>query len=299
MRAAGLPLSARETERVAPRRKPRWVLGLFFLLEVACARLGGRQLYRRLHLAPGRFRLRREDVAVADLPPGLEGLRIAQLSDLHAGRFLGPGDLRAVVDATNAALPDLVVLTGDYISHHWSDAERVVADLARLRPRLGTFAVFGNHDYRDRAEGRIVERFACAGVRFLRNESARLDTGEGVLALVGVEDLEEAKCIDATRARAGLEPGDVELFLCHNPLGAERLARPGCVLVLSGHTHGHQVDLPLLRRMGPPHPGDRRQLEHGVSITSRGLGVVGLPLRLRSPAEVVLVTLRGRPAEDA
>jgi hypothetical protein len=287
-----LSLSA-AAARVAPRRKPRLWLALGYAVEVGCALCGGRRFYRARHLAPGRFELRHERVEVPHLPRALEGLRIAQLSDLHAGRFLGPGDLRAVVEAVNELEVDLVVLTGDYISHHWSDALRLAPDLARLRPRLGAFAVFGNHDYRDRAEGRIAECFAGVGVRVLRNECVRLECGGAHLALVGVEDLEEAKRLDPAAARAELRAGDVEVLLCHNPLGAERLARPGCALILSGHTHGVQIDLPFLRRIGPPHPGDRRRVGATTAITSRGLGVVGLPLRLGSRAEVVVIDLHG------
>ena len=277
--------------RARVRRHSRAFLALADSLEITSAALGARAWYRWRYLSRARLVMRRERVVVPDLPSGLEGLRIAQLSDLHAGRFLGPGDLRDVVDAVNEARPDVVALTGDYISHHWSDALRLVEDLARLAPRLGSVAVFGNHDYRDRAEGRIVEAFAGAGVRFLRNASERHDTGDGVLALTGLEDLEESRDIDLEGARQDLRPGDVEVMLCHNPSGAPRLARPGCAVVLSGHTHGTQIDLPVFRRFGPPHPGLRLELGPTVGLVSRGLGVVALPLRVGSPAEVVLVEL--------
>src|SRR5690606_1160454 len=113
----------------------------FLAVERTLAALGGRAFYRRRHLAAGRFRVRREDVAVAGLGPGLEGFTLAQLSDPHGGRFLGAGDLDAVVDAVNAAEPDVCVLTGDYISHHWSDALPLAASFGRLRSRHGTYAV--------------------------------------------------------------------------------------------------------------------------------------------------------------
>ncbi|MCB9916285.1 MAG: metallophosphoesterase [Planctomycetes bacterium] len=279
------------TLRAPVRRYSDAFLAFALGVEVVCAALGGRRWYRARHLAPARLALRRERVVVPDLPDGLAGLRLAQLSDLHAGRYLGRGDLRAAVDAVNAFEPDVVALTGDFVSHHWSDALALVDDLARLAPRRACVAVFGNHDYRDRAEGRIAEAFAAAGVRVLRDECLRVDTGAGVLALVGLEDLEEAKRVDLDAARADVQPGDVEVVLCHHPAGGPRLARPGCALVLSGHTHGVQVDLPFLRRFGPAHPGLR--LTHGATtqLVSRGVGVVGLPLRVGAPAEVVLVEL--------
>jgi len=285
---AQFPPAARDT-RLRPRRRPRIVIALGYVLETACALLGGRALYHAANLAPGRFRLRQERLEVPDLAPELVGLRIAQLSDLHAGRFVGEGDLGAVVAAVNALEVDLVVLTGDYITHRWQDARRLCPDLTRLRSRLGTFAVFGNHDYRGRAEGRIAKHFAAAGVRFLRNECVRLECGAGVLALVGLEDLEEARVIDLEEARAPVQAGDVEVLLCHNPHGAECLARPGCALILSGHTHGNQIDLAPVRWLGPQHPGDRRLIGTTCAICSHGLGVVGVPLRWGAPAEVVVI----------
>ena len=131
-----------------------------------------------------------------------------------------------------------------------------------------------------------------------------LAAGEDVLAVTGVEDIEESKHVDAAAARREVREGDVEIALCHNPAGAPLLARPGCAAVLSGHTHGNQIDLPGFDRVGPPHPGDRRDVSHGPGprgeprgatalITSLGLGVVGAPLRVRAPAEVVFVELTG------
>jgi len=260
--------------------------------------MGGRWFYRARFLRSGRFHVRAETISVPGLPPGLEGLRIAHLSDLHGGHFMRAGDLRDVVEEINRREVDLCVLTGDFISHHWRDALPLAADLGRISSRFGTLAVFGNHDYRERQEARIAESFEAGGVRFLRNECARFDTGAGILAVTGLEDLEEGKRIDPAAARAQMRAGDIELMLCHNPHGAAALARPECVAILSGHTHGTQLNLPYLRRFGPPHPGERLQCGTTAVIVNRGLGVVAVPLRFRSPAEVVLVTLhRGDPGE--
>ncbi|MFT7487359.1 MAG: putative MPP superfamily phosphohydrolase, partial [Candidatus Paceibacteria bacterium] len=243
-------------------------------------------------LAAGRFHERRETILVADLPAGLEGFTIAQLSDLHAGPFLGEGDLQHVVRRINELQVDLVALTGDYITHHVTDAFCLAPDLGALRSRHGTFAVFGNHDYRGRREQEIVDCFGAAGVRFLRNEGVRLDSKDGVLHLAGVEDLEEAKQIDPAAARASMRPGDVGVLLCHNPAGAAQLAREDCALMLSGHTHGGQLNHPLIPKLGPRHPGNRVQHAETTCIVSRGLGVIAIPFRIQAPAELVLISLR-------
>lgn len=291
-----------EPLRVRPRRYSPLRRGVFRALEEGAAWLGGRRWYQRRSLAPGRFRLRRERVVVPGLPAGLEGAVVAQFSDLHAGRFMGDGDLEHVVAAVNAVQPELAVITGDLITRDWREALFVLDDLASLELDWGCYAVFGNHDYKNREEHLIEQAYASRGIQFLRNACARIDTGDGVLAITGVEDIEEGRLVDVAAARAELLATDVELALCHNPLGGPQLARPGCVAVLSGHTHGNQIDLPILRRLGPVHPGPRREQLHApgpdglprgstVLITSLGLGVVGIPLRICAPAEVVLVEL--------
>jgi predicted MPP superfamily phosphohydrolase len=258
--------------------------------------LGGRALYRRRHLRRGAFAVRRVDLVVAGLPVELAGLCCVQLSDLHAGPFLRAGDLRDAVAATNAESPDLVFVTGDLITHDWRDARELVDDLGALRPRLGSLAVFGNHDYHGRQESEIARLLAGAGVRVLRNESARFELGRACVAVVGLEDLEEARSVDAAAARAALRAGDVELVLCHHPAGGPVLARPGCAAVFSGHTHGGQLDLPGLRALGPAHPGLRVELGPTTLLVNRGLGTIGMPLRIHAPSEILCVRLRAGAA---
>jgi predicted MPP superfamily phosphohydrolase len=282
--------------RVAPRRFSPFRLATFRAFELAARACGGRGYYRRAYLAAGRHRVREEIVRVPGLPRALEGLRVAHLSDIHAGPFVRRRDLGDVVRTVNALEPDVCAITGDFITHRWTDVLLVLDDLAELSARRGVFAVFGNHDYKARMEGRIADAFAARGVRFLRNECVRVAVDDAVLALIGLEDLEEARVIDVERARAAVEPGDVELLLCHNPSHARALARPGCACILSGHTHGTQIDLPLVRRLGPRHPGARFHAGDTLVIVNRGLGVVGVPLRVRSPAEIVLVRLTGADA---
>jgi predicted MPP superfamily phosphohydrolase len=279
--------------RVPARRHGTLRRALSWIAEHSFVAIGGRWLYRSRHLAAGRFVERFETVLVPGLDPALEGLTIAQLSDLHAGAFLGSGDLSAVVAAVARRCPDMVVITGDMIAHHWEESLTVLDDLAQLQSPLGTYAVFGNHDYRGRNEGRIAEAYAERGIRFLRNECERFEMGNGVLALVGLEDLEEAKDVDLDKARGPVQVGDVEIVLCHNPRGAAAIAGAGCTAILSGHTHGTQVDLPVLRRLGPQHPGLRLDLGTTTLIVSRGLGVVAVPMRVGVPAEVVYLQLKG------
>jgi len=279
------------TDWVPQRRYSKWRGRIFRAFECTAVLCGGRAFYRRRYLSAGRLLVREEVVRVPDLPEALEGLKIAQWGDLHAGPFLRAADLADAVERTRALEPDLFVMTGDYITRHYSEGTELAPALGRIDAPLGAFAVFGNHDYRDRAEARIAEAFASVGVRVLRDECVRVERAGACVAVVGVEDLEEARVVDIGRARADVREGDVELVLCHNPAGVRRLARPGCAVVFAGHTHGLQVDLPLLRRLGPKHPGLRVQFGTTRLIVTRGLGVVGFPLRVGVPAEIVLVRL--------
>ena len=255
--------------------------------------IGGKRFYSSAYLGEGRLAIREESLRVPDLAEGLDGFTLAHLSDLHAGPFVGAGSLASVVSVINQRKVDACVLTGDFVTHHWSEAPKITAELAQLESRFGSFAVFGNHDYKDRSEGHIEAEYSAVGVRFLRNSCARIEVEvEGAaVALVGIEDLEEGREIDLEAARREVEENDVEIVLCHNPLGAGAIARPGCKAILSGHTHGTQVDLPWLRTFGPPHPGVRVELGQTSLIVNRGVGVVGIPFRFGSPAEIVFVTL--------
>ena len=275
-----------------PRRYSDARLKFFGLCEWAARRLGGRSFYRQRFLSRGRLRVRTETVEVPGWSAATPRLRLVQLSDLHAGPFLAEGDLGEACDVARELAPDLYVLTGDLISERTEEAFTLIEDLARLRAPLGSFAVFGNHDYRGRREGEIARRlWREAGWRFLRNEGHRLEHHGESVHLTGLEDLEEAKRVDPEGARSALEPTDTELLLVHNPGFSEGLLKANTRLVLSGHSHGHQIDLPFVRRFAPRHPGDRTQRGAAVCITSRGLGALGLPLRIASPAELVCIDL--------
>lgn len=288
--------------RSAPRRFSRARLATFRVLEHVFAALGGRRFYRALYLAPGRLVARREEVRIGPGVAPFDGYRIAVLSDFHAGSFLGPGDLEHARALVGSFEPHLIVLLGDFIVHSVDEFARVEADLAALAASSvpdGVFAVFGNHDYRARREDEIVARLAAYGIRCLRNASARFERDGAALALVGIEDAEEGKVVDVAAARRAVRAGEIEVALSHNSCAARAFAAPGpsgvgATLVLSGHTHGTQIDAPWLRRLGPAHPGVRVALGATTLLVTRGLGVVGAPLRIGARAEVLLVTLAAR-----
>lgn len=238
------------------------------------------------------------------LPPALEGLRIALLTDLHANRFTPRDLLRRMVDRTNAAAADIVAITGD-IAEDEAALERALDQLARLRARFGVFIVPGNHDYRDvgieRWHDAVARRVQLANLtnaaRIVRLGTEPLD--EVRLCIAGVDDLSHGS------PRLDLLPPhtarDFTILLAHHPDQAEhvRRAEDDIDLVLSGHTHGGQVRLPfvgaVLNSAGHPdlyEVGVRRRPWTQV-YTSRGIGTTHLPIRFLAPPEIAILELTG------
>jgi hypothetical protein len=260
------------------------------------------------------YRLARTDleVIVAGLPRALDGYVVAALSDLH----LRPGQslryLRRAVTLANEARPDLVVLLGDYgISfRHQPALSRVLyaralpaarAVLAELASRDGVLAVLGNHDYYAGAP-LVRDWLASLGARALVNERAVIERDGARLVVAGLDDVTDGR----PEPRAGCAPGEQpHLVLSHNPDGVRILSPElGQPLVLSGHTHGGQVVLPLY---GAPLRLARvcgRTTASGwipnpwfPLYVARGVGVQ-IPIRFRAPPELLAVTLRSDERGD-
>lgn len=229
--------------------------------------------------------------------PGLHadfhGLRVVQLSDIHHSLYIPLQQVERAVEATNQLAPEMVVLTGDFITFSGNYVGPVARALGRLRAPLGVFAVLGNHDYRAGAEY-VSRELRANGVHVLRNSHTALRRGEGKLWLAGVDDL-WFSC-DLARASRGIPGGAAKILLCHNPGIISQAAGHGFDLVLSGHTHGGQVRLPMLGSIY----GTRRfrtgwdRLHDTQIYVSRGLGQVVVPFRVGCPPEIALFELRAR-----
>ncbi len=290
------------------RRPPRRYSGARLRLYGAVRWLGsrafsGRAAYARW-LARGGVRGERVELRVPGLPPAADGLRIVQLSDLHAGPFLDEAALQPVLDLARSFEPHLLALTGDFITDSAGDVALLGHAFAGVPAPLGKFAVYGNHDYRGRRERELSAWLRRQGVRALRNESVELSHGGARVLVAGLEDIEESKGADLAATLRGSDGREhLRVLLCHHPDVVEALPAGAFHLVLSGHSHGGQVVLPLL---GPLARGwlPRRvrgdfELPGGGRLhVNRGIGVLVVPLRVGARAEVTCVTLRagGHPA---
>jgi predicted MPP superfamily phosphohydrolase len=228
------------------------------------------------------------------LPRALDGLRIVQLSDIHHSPFTGSEQIRRAIEMANSLEPDLIALTGDYVSHERDYAAPCAEMLGRLRARHGVYAVLGNHDHWTDA-ALITDLFRLAGIRMLINEGMRFELKGAAFWLAGVDDT-MVGLEDLSLALAGSSQDEMKLLLAHNPIILRRAARAGVDLVLSGHTHGGQVTWRSERSAsGRPRrrllKGLGRQGETQIYVT-RGLGTVVLPIRYGCPPEVSLLELR-------
>ena len=229
---------------------------------------------------------------VSGLAPALNGLRIGFVTDIHHSAMVPADDVRAAVDLVSAAVPDLIVLGGDYVT--WGDRTYVgpVAELLTpLTAPHGVFAILGNHDDdRDMPAALSAKR-----IQVLKDARTRIQVrGEG-LELAGIrfwtrKSSEIARVVGRTR--------DTVILLAHDPRRLYEAADLGVPAVLSGHTHGGQVVLPgvgaVARRSFPVLSGLGAR-DNTWMFVSRGVGTVYVPVRINCPPEVAILTLEPVP----
>ena len=278
----------------------------------------------------GRFRfyVREVEIPVANLPSGLDGMRITQLSDIHIGSFMPVAQVRRAVSMANELKGDLAVVTGDFVTGRADPLEDCIAELARLRAPMGVWGCNGNHEIYAHAESKSAELFRKFGMKLLRQENAELRWQGSAFNLIGV-DYQRQRDSEGNHSRMllGIENlvrRDVpNILLSHNPNSFPRAAEMGIELSIAGHTHGGQVRVEILdygwnpaefltpyvaglykRPLFAPSnlidaqtPGFR--LNAGLPApppsaiyVNRGLGTIGAPIRIGVPPEITLIKLR-------
>ena len=271
------------------------------VLGVGLASYGILRGRREAHGDPEIVRL---ELRFDDLPPGLDGLRIAQISDLHAGPLVKPWQVARWRVLAEAERPELLLLTGDVVDSLPEEAQVVADAFKDFKAPLGRFAILGNHDYftDPRPLWRIMEQ---GGFQFLENRWALVYRNGSRLALVGLQDpmarhghfrdIRYGPGPSPGIATQGLPQDTWRLCLNHRPSDWHLARKTGARLTLSGHTHGGQINLiPFFNSakiMGPYAAGLYRKGKD-VLYVSRGLGVVALPVRIGAPPEITIFTLR-------
>jgi uncharacterized protein len=244
-------------------------------------------------------------LTIRDLPASLSGLRVAHLTDFHGGEHLPPHYLAEVVDRTHGHRPDLIALTGDFVHKGYRHVDDVAKALGRLRAPLGVFAVLGNHDFSVRnalgwrryrgLHKAVADSLTRRGVHVLRNESVVIERRGVRLQVAGIDDLWSGEC-DPAGALRGLCPKSPRLVLAHNPLTVDHLGDERCDLMLSGHTHGGQVNWPGIGRLFMGKKARRLpagMCQHGQTpvYVNKGVGY-GWRFRFGVRPEVAIFTLQ-------
>jgi uncharacterized protein len=243
------------------------------------------------------FALEEVELDVVGLDPAHDGMRVAQLSDIHIGPHTPDGRVIAAVDAINAARADLVVLTGDYVTRRGDPLERVPELLGRLEGQV--IAVLGNHDHW--TDARTIKRdLVRVGFEVLQNEHTMTRVRGAPLAVLGIDDGVTRRA-DVQKTFKGLPARGSRLVLAHAPPTASALPAQSGLVCLSGHTHGGQIYVGAMTegvfaRAGQPFVRGRYDVNGNVLYVNRGLGFGrGSPLpRVGSDPEVSIFTLRAR-----
>lgn len=227
-------------------------------------------------------------------------LKVAVLTDLHVGApHMGIDKLRRVVERTNNERPDVVVMLGDFViddvvGGKFVEPEPIAEALRNLRAPLGVFAVLGNHDWWNDGE-RVTRALRGAGVVVLENEVRRVERDGRAFWLIGIADLWTRRP-DIGGSLSKVDGDDPVIIITHNPdIFPNVPAR--VTLTLAGHTHGGQVNLPLIGRpVVPSDFGQRYAMGHVVEdgrhlFVSGGVGTSIIPVRFRVPPEIAILMM--------
>lgn len=252
-------------------------------------------------------------IQIPTLPAPFKGLRIAHLSDIHSSMIVSNGIISAASGLAMEQKPDIIFLTGDFISgstkflsgsigeFNRKYLDRCIDALDGLKAPMGIYAVLGNHDFWSgpKAVKTITQEFSNRlGVIWLRNTSVKLERDGKYLDLLGIDDYWQSSS-SLSKATKGLDEGSIKILLSHNPDINELIDmyKSKIDLVLSGHTHGGQIVMPIIGmpfmpsrtgqkyREGLIRDGDRQ------TYVTRGIGHLLAPIRINCPPEVTLITL--------
>lgn len=242
------------------------------------------------------LRVERITIPLRNLAPEFAGTTIAFLSDIHHGPFVPLSYVKHAVATANALHPDVVALGGDYVHQSRDYARPCLAELGKLRAKIGRFAVLGNHDHYHNGRETAKQALRDNGLPELTNCGAWLRRGRARLWICGVGDLWRDKQ-DLSASLQDATTSDAVILLSHNPDYVERIRDPRVGLVLSGHTHGGQVSFPVVGApVVPSHYGQK--YAHGVvqgpvakAFVTRGVGTITPPVRFCCRPEIALITL--------
>jgi predicted MPP superfamily phosphohydrolase len=245
--------------------------------------------------------LRPQRLELPNLPPEWDGLRIVQISDVHAGPYMDADRMARLRDMAQRLNPDLIVFTGDQMDRRDSDAELFVEGFSGINAPMGVWGILGNHDHFIDPE-RSEWALEAAGIQPLVNDAVTFERSGASLALVGIEDLQAREGREPDFTILGEHPTSFRICLCHQPQGWHQAVAAGAHLTISGHTHGGQIALTgrnlNVARFSTRYIAGPYRREEAYLYVSRGVGVGAVPVRVGAPPEIDLLTLRSVATSD-
>jgi hypothetical protein len=245
----------------------------------------------------------RKEIYLKRWPARMEGFTIALLSDFHYDAVFSVHPIRSSIDTVNALRPDLIALTGDFVTEPavgdpqlGAAAAEPCADLlSRLKAPYGSWAVLGNHDLSTNA-GRVSGALTDKGIQFLKNRSIPVEGDGGRFWLTGVDDVLDGRP-DLEAALHGVPSDEPAVLLAHEPDYADEVSGYPVDLQLSGHSHGGQVRFPFVSPLFLPDLGKKYiwglyRIGKLTLYTNAGIGTVRLAVRFNCPPEITLISLR-------
>jgi predicted MPP superfamily phosphohydrolase len=254
-------------------------------------------------IEPNIPRVIRKESALKRWPSRMDGFTIALLSDFHYDSVFSAHPIRSSIDTVNALRPDLIALTGDFVTapavgdpeQGAAEAEPCADILSRLKAKHGLWAVLGNHDLATNGS-RVSRALEAKGIQLLTNRSIPVEADGGRFWLSGVDDVIFGRP-DLDAALHGIPSDEANVLLAHEPDYADEVAGYPIDLQLSGHSHGGQVRFPLVPPLFLPELGKKYiwglyKIGPLTLYTNAGIGTVRIAVRFNCPPEITLITLR-------
>jgi uncharacterized protein len=260
------------------------------------------------------YRIRKVTLKLPNLPNAFDGMKIAQLSDIHSGSFWNKTAVKGGVEMLLGEKPDVIFFTGDLVNNESSEVKEYMDVFDKLRAPLGVFSITGNHDYGDykswatkEAKQQNFQDLITAhknlGFDLLLNENRFIEQGGEKLAIIGVENWgtrfsKHGKLAEAYR---GTEEAAVKLLLSHDPTHWDAEVRPGYKdidMMFAGHTHGAQFGVNIGNFTWTPVQhvykqwGGLYQEDNQYLYVNRGFGYLGYPGRVGMPPEITIFELK-------
>lgn len=322
----GLALDSTSVQRLVPSWVYSWGRGTSLAWMIYCAGCGvvfgieqlffrkvhspqRRMLLKAAYAAPAailgygtfiereKFQLREVDIPLPGLPKSLHGLRIVQITDIHYGPYLAERQLAHVIGMANETKAHLAVMTGDLITKVGDPIDDCLRLLATVKADAGMIGCLGNHEIYAEAEDYVEQHAARLGIDFLRNRSKKLVFDGHPLHFAGVDYQSKSRGPYLKNGENLVVPGELNILLSHNPDVFRISPQRGFPLTISGHTHGGQIAVEYLNPrfnvasfVTPWVAGYYHERQSSLYV-SRGIGTIGVPVRIGVPPEVTLIRL--------